>query len=117
MKSPVSPLHEAIHRQTAREMIRDKIVSMIASGVLQMGDELPGERELSTMLAVSRETVRGAIQLLGAVLGDNAEPSCAVAGRAPSRTARIATRHIISSPRSRQLSHSDDTKKMASNSI
>jgi DNA-binding FadR family transcriptional regulator len=45
-------------------MIRDKIVSMIASGILQRGDELPSERELSTMLAVSRETVRGAVQLL-----------------------------------------------------
>lgn len=60
----LSPLHEAIHKQTAKEMIRDKIVSMIASGILQRGDELPSERELSTMLAVSRETVRGAIQLL-----------------------------------------------------
>jgi len=61
---PLSPLHETIHKQTAKEMIRDKIVSMIASGILQRGDELPSERELSTMLAVSRETVRGAVQLL-----------------------------------------------------
>jgi DNA-binding FadR family transcriptional regulator len=61
---PLSPLHETIHKQTAKEMIRDKIVSLIASGILQMGDELPSERELSTMLAVSRETVRGAIRLL-----------------------------------------------------
>lgn len=61
---PLSPLHETIHKQTAKDMIRDKIVSMIASGILQRGDELPSERELSTMLAVSRETVRGAVQLL-----------------------------------------------------
>ncbi|MDP9588711.1 UNVERIFIED_ORG: DNA-binding FadR family transcriptional regulator [Shinella zoogloeoides] len=61
---PLSPLHETIHKQTAKEMIRDKLVSMIASGILQRGDELPSERELSTMLAVSRETVRGAVQLL-----------------------------------------------------
>jgi DNA-binding FadR family transcriptional regulator len=61
---PLSPLHETIHKQTAKEMIRDKIISMIASGILQRGDELPSERELSTMLAVSRETVRGAVQLL-----------------------------------------------------
>ncbi|QZZ37354.1 FadR family transcriptional regulator [Nitratireductor kimnyeongensis] len=45
-------------------MIRDKIVSMIASGILQVGDELPSERELATMLMVSRETVRGAVQRL-----------------------------------------------------
>jgi DNA-binding FadR family transcriptional regulator len=64
MAIPLSPLHEAIHKQTAKEMIRDKIVSMIASGILQVGDELPSERELATMLMVSRETVRGAVQRL-----------------------------------------------------
>lgn len=64
MAIPLSPLHEAIHKQTAKEMIRDKIISMIASGILQVGDELPGERELATMLMVSRETVRGAVQRL-----------------------------------------------------
>jgi DNA-binding FadR family transcriptional regulator len=64
MAIPLSPLNEAIHKQTAKEMIRDKIVSLIASGILQVGDELPSERELATMLAVSRETVRGAVQRL-----------------------------------------------------
>jgi DNA-binding FadR family transcriptional regulator len=54
----------AIYKQTAKEMVRDKIVSLIASGVLQIGDELPGEREFAEMLLVSRETVRGAIQRL-----------------------------------------------------
>ncbi len=61
----VTPLlHETIYKQTAKEMIRDKIVSMIASGILQVGDELPSERELATMLMVSRETVRGTVQRL-----------------------------------------------------
>ena len=64
MALPLSPLNEAIHKQTAKEMIRDKIVSLIASGILQVGDELPSERELAAMLAVSRETVRGAVQRL-----------------------------------------------------
>lgn len=54
----------AIYKQTAKEMVRDKIVSLISSGVLQIGDELPSERELAEMLVVSRETVRGAIQRL-----------------------------------------------------
>jgi DNA-binding FadR family transcriptional regulator len=66
MSAPLSPLHETIHKQTAKEMIRDKIVSMIASGILQVGDGLPSERELATMLMVSRETVRGAVQRLAA---------------------------------------------------
>jgi DNA-binding FadR family transcriptional regulator len=64
MTLPLSPLHEVLHKQTAKEMIRDKIVSLIASGILQVGDELPSERELATMLMVSRETVRGAVQRL-----------------------------------------------------
>ncbi|MBD0415222.1 FadR/GntR family transcriptional regulator [Oryzicola mucosus] len=64
MVSPISLLNETLHKQTAKEMIRDKIISMIASGILQIGDELPSERELATMLTVSRETVRGAIQRL-----------------------------------------------------
>jgi DNA-binding FadR family transcriptional regulator len=64
MAIPLSPLREVIHKQTAKEMIRDKIVSMIASGILQVGDELPSERELATMLMVSRETVRGAVRRL-----------------------------------------------------
>jgi DNA-binding FadR family transcriptional regulator len=64
MTVPLSPLNEAIHKQTAKEMIRDKLVSMIASGILQVGDELPSERELAAMLSVSRETVRGAVQRL-----------------------------------------------------
>lgn len=64
MGLPLSPLNEAIHKQTAKEMIRDKIVSLIASGILQVGDELPSERELAALLLVSRETVRGAVQRL-----------------------------------------------------
>jgi DNA-binding FadR family transcriptional regulator len=54
----------ALYKQTAKEMVRDKIVSLIASGVLQLGDELPGEREFVDMLLVSRETLRGTIQRL-----------------------------------------------------
>lgn len=61
---PLSPLRESIKKQTAKELIRDKLVALIASGILQMDDEIPSERELAKMLSVSRETVRGAIQRL-----------------------------------------------------
>lgn len=64
MAVPLSPLNEATQKKTAKEIIRDKLASMIASGVLQVGDELPSERELAAMLSVSRETVRGAVQRL-----------------------------------------------------
>jgi DNA-binding transcriptional MocR family regulator len=49
----------AIYKQTAKEMVRDKIVSLIASGVLQIGDELPSEREFAEMLLVSRGLFEG----------------------------------------------------------
>ncbi len=58
------PLNEAIYKQTAQGQVRDKLLSLIASGILQVGDELPSERELATILMVSRETVRGAVQRL-----------------------------------------------------
>lgn len=64
MAIPLSTLHETIHKQSAKDMVHDKIVSLIASGILQVGDELPSERELASMLMVSRETVRGAVQRL-----------------------------------------------------
>lgn len=56
-----------IGRRTVRERISDKLASLIASGILQVGDELPSERELASLLDVSRETVRGAVQTLAAL--------------------------------------------------
>ena len=53
-----------VPRQSVRETIAGKIAAAIASGVLAVGDALPGERELASALGVSRETVRGAIAIL-----------------------------------------------------
>lgn len=50
-----------------REQVAQRIANMIQSGLLRRGDELPSERELTMTLEVSRETVRGAIQMLAAV--------------------------------------------------
>jgi DNA-binding FadR family transcriptional regulator len=55
-----------IFKRTFKDQISDKLAYMICSGLLQIGDELPSERELASMLNVSRETVRGAIQALAA---------------------------------------------------
>jgi DNA-binding FadR family transcriptional regulator len=55
-----------IVKRSVKEMISEKLASVIASGALQIGDELPSERELALALAVSRESVRGAIQELAA---------------------------------------------------
>jgi DNA-binding FadR family transcriptional regulator len=59
-------LRAELTRRTVRERISDKLASLVASGILQVGEELPSERELASLLAVSRETVRGAVQTLAA---------------------------------------------------
>jgi len=62
----VSSLRERVVRHNARDLVADKIATLIAAGVLQIGDALPSERELASTLQVSRETVRGGVQLLAA---------------------------------------------------
>jgi len=60
-------LKVSLFKQTVREQIAARIAGMIQCGLLRIGDELPSERELATTLDVSRETVRGAIQMLAAI--------------------------------------------------
>lgn len=55
-----------LDRRTTREVIAEKLMVLIATNMLRPGDELPGERELANVLHVSRETVRGAVQMLAA---------------------------------------------------
>jgi DNA-binding FadR family transcriptional regulator len=62
----ISGLWTEINKRTVRERISDKLASLIASGILHLGDELPSERELASLFSVSRETIRGAIQTLAA---------------------------------------------------
>lgn len=62
----VPDLGDVVVRRTARDLVGDKIASLIAAGILQVGDVLPGERDLAGTFRVSRETVRGAIQQLAA---------------------------------------------------
>ncbi|MBS0447226.1 MAG: FadR family transcriptional regulator [Proteobacteria bacterium] len=61
-----SELRESIVRHNVRDVVAGKIATLIASGMLQIGDELPSERDLASALQVSRETVRGGIQILAA---------------------------------------------------
>lgn len=53
-----------VAKRSIQEQISDKLAYMIHSGLLQPGDELPSERQLSATLGVSRETVRGALATL-----------------------------------------------------
>lgn len=59
-----SELREGILRRSVRDLVAGKIAALIASGMLKIGDELPSERDLAAALQVSRETVRGGIQIL-----------------------------------------------------
>jgi DNA-binding FadR family transcriptional regulator len=67
MLASLPDLKAVVSRRTVREQIAEKLATMIRSGLLRIGDELPSERELASTLEVSRETVRGAVQALAAV--------------------------------------------------
>jgi DNA-binding FadR family transcriptional regulator len=54
----------SMRRRTLKDQLADKLIYMISAGLICEGDYLPSERELASTLDVSRETVRGAIQLL-----------------------------------------------------
>jgi DNA-binding FadR family transcriptional regulator len=57
---------EGIVKRPITNVISDKIAELIASGILQVGDALPSERELAVALNVSRDAVRGGIRNLAA---------------------------------------------------
>jgi DNA-binding FadR family transcriptional regulator len=53
-------------KKSIKDEIAEKIAALIASGVLQVGDVLPSERDIAAGLNVSRETIRGAMSALAA---------------------------------------------------
>jgi GntR family transcriptional repressor for pyruvate dehydrogenase complex len=57
---PVRPL-------ALKERVIQQLTRLIEGGILEPGDQLPSERELSEELQVSRGTVREAVQFLGAL--------------------------------------------------
>ncbi|MGY0398548.1 MAG: FadR/GntR family transcriptional regulator [Ostreibacterium sp.] len=50
--------------QTKKEVLARQIIERIVTGLLRDKDLLPGERELSKLFEVSRETVRGALTII-----------------------------------------------------
>lgn len=62
--SDMPAFRESIVKRSVKDAIGNKIATLIASGILRVGDTLPSERELAVALNVSRESVRGAIQTL-----------------------------------------------------
>jgi len=62
--SVIPALRRGIKRAPIREQIARSLTDLIVAGLLKTGDELPPERELAAMLEVSRESLRGGLQLL-----------------------------------------------------
>lgn len=54
----------AVSRRSIKDVIAERFATMIGSGALAVGDPLPSERELASAMGVSRETIRGALQIL-----------------------------------------------------
>ncbi len=63
----LTALKTTVSRRTIRDQVGHRLAAMIQSGILREGDELPSERELASTLGVSRETVRGAVQMVAAL--------------------------------------------------
>ncbi len=57
---------EVVVHKTKKDIVADKIIEMIITGLIQDNDELPSERELTKLFDVSRETIRGALNKVAA---------------------------------------------------
>ena len=55
---------QPVARSSMRDVIAGRLAALIGSGALSVGDPLPSERELASAMAVSRETIRGALAIL-----------------------------------------------------
>ncbi|MBC3189792.1 FadR family transcriptional regulator [Pseudonocardia sp. C8] len=60
------PEWRPVSRVRAYELVVDRIEEQILAGTLNVGDRLPGERDLASMLEVSRAAVREAMRTLEA---------------------------------------------------
>jgi len=55
---------EKVAHRSVKDEVAERFATLIASGVLSVGDSLPSERDLAASMGVSRETVRGALLIL-----------------------------------------------------
>ena len=58
---------EPLRSMPVKERVIRRLVELIESGALAPGEKLPGERDLSEQLQVSRGTVREAVQFVQAL--------------------------------------------------
>lgn len=62
--TPQSPALKKVAHHSMKDTIAERFATLIASGVLGVGDSFPSERDLAATMGVSRETVRGALLIL-----------------------------------------------------
>jgi DNA-binding FadR family transcriptional regulator len=66
MSTNVFAFEKTLTNKTKKDVLAEKVLEMIFTGLLRDGDVLPSERELGNMFGVSRETVRGALGIIAA---------------------------------------------------
>lgn len=66
MDNPAFAFEKALKNKTKKDILANKLIEMIQTGLLRDGDVLPSERELAQLFEVSRETVRGALSQITA---------------------------------------------------
>jgi len=66
MENLAFAFEKTLKNKTKKDILSDKLIEMILTGLLRDGDVLPSERELAQLFGVSRETVRGALSQITA---------------------------------------------------
>ncbi|MGO2262375.1 MULTISPECIES: FadR/GntR family transcriptional regulator [Halomonas] len=66
MSNSAFAFEKALKNKTKKEVLVEKLIDMLKTGLLREGDLLPSERELAQLFEVSRETVRGALAQMAA---------------------------------------------------
>lgn len=66
MDNSAFAFEKALKNKTKKEILVEKLIDMLLTGLLREGDLLPSERELAQLFEVSRETVRGALAQMAA---------------------------------------------------
>lgn len=89
-----------IPRAKTYELVVDRIEAQIMSGSLRVGDRLPAERELASMLEVSRSAVREAIRVLQArgvltsTVGNGPDSGTLITGSSSDALNRLLRLHV-----------------------
>lgn len=91
---------QTIPRAPTYELVLDRIEDQILSGQLRVGDRLPAERDLASMLGVSRSAVREAIRALQAqgvlrsAVGNGPDSGTTIAAASSQALARLLRLHV-----------------------